>query len=257
MKIKLSSIVAEFLESADQSSHQFRRLYNIGVRGCREFNMDILGGLKTVVLDVNANKTVSLPEDFITFSKMGVINEQGEIVTFTRNEDMSTYHAMYTEIADRNATAPTLNTGGGLTSPGSQFPTLYYNYWANGVMYNLFGLDSGTATINSFKIVESDGVILLDPNGTQTQVVLEYLSDGYAEDLDDYEIDIRAEEAFICYLRWKNATDLVKKYSQSQIREYKSEYYRERKLAKMRINPVVISEMVKAKQASVKLTAKN
>lgn len=252
MKIKLSSVVAEFLESADQSSHQFRRLYNIGVRGCREFNMDILGALKTVVLDVNANKTVSLPEDFITYSKMGVMNSQGEIVTFTRNEDMSSYHAMYTEIAERNSTAPTMVSGS-----GTRFPALYYNYWTNGYSYNLFGLDSGTATIDSFKIDENAGVILLAPNSIHTQVVLEYLSDGYDEDLDDYEIDIRAEEAFICYLRWKNATDLVKKYGQGQIREYKSEYYRERKLAKMRINPVVISEMVKAKQASVKLTAKN
>jgi hypothetical protein len=254
MKITLSSIVAEFLESADQSSHQFRRLYNIGVRGCREFNMDILGGLKTELLDVNANKSVSIPDDYITYSKIGIINDKGEVVTFTRNEQMSNYHAMLIDVENRYEGVPTLNTGTP-TTPAT-FPYVYYNYWMNGGMYNLFGLNSGTSVIDTFKIDEDAGVILLSPESTYTEVLLEYLSDGYDADADDYEIDYRAEEAFICYLRWKNATDLVKKFSQAQIRDYKSEYYRERKLAKMRINPVVISEMISIRRANFKLTAK-
>lgn len=251
----LRQIIAQFLDSADQSSHQFRRLYNIGVRGCREFNLDITGQFKTVLLPVNPNKTVTLPQDYLTYSKMGIVNERGEIITFTKNEQLSQYHAIYTQQVERNEGVPELTTIGNYVAP-LPYPYLYSNYWNGGTSYNLFGLNSGTANITEFDIDEGAGVILLNQHTRYEEMLLEYLSDGYDELADDYEIDVRAEEAFICYLRWKQATDLIKKFSASQIREYKNEYYRERKLAKMRINKALVSEFTKTKRSLTGLTAR-
>lgn len=250
MKIKLRTIIANFLSSKDSSSHEFVRLYNIGVRGCREFNMDIQGRFKTVILDVNANKTVTLPDDYLNFSKAGVFNGAGEVATFKRNPDLSGYNAMYTAQA-RYSGAPTVNTGDNTT-----YPYAYFNYWNNGVGYTLFGLPSGTATIGEFNIDEEAGVILLDPNNAYSQIVFEYLSTGYDEEAEDYEIDAKAEEAFICYLRWQNAIDLNKKFSQNHVDGLRREYYRQKGLAKRRLNPVIISEMQAAYRRSVKLVAK-
>ena len=251
----LRQIIAQFLDSADQSSHQFRRLYNIGVSGCREFNLDITGQFKTVLLPVNPNKTVTLPQDYLTYSKMGIVNERGEIITFTKNEQLSQYHAIYTQQVERNEGVPELTTIGNYVAP-LPYPYLYSNYWNGGTSYNLFGLNSGTANITEFDIDEGAGVILLNQHTRYEEMLLEYLSDGYDELADDYEIDVRAEEAFICYLRWKQATDLIKKFSASQIREYKNEYYRERKLAKMRINKALVSEFTHKKRSLTTLTAK-
>ena len=251
----LRQIIAQFLDSADQSSHQFRRLYNIGVRGCREFNLDITGQFKTVLLPVNPNKTVTLPQDYLTYSKMGIVNERGEIITFTKNEQLSQYHAIYTQQVERNEGVPELTTIGNYVAP-LPYPYLYSNYWNGGTSYNLFGLNSGTANITEFDIDEGAGVILLNQHTRYEEMLLEYLSDGYDELADDYEIDVRAEEAFICYLRWKQATDLIKKFSASQVREYKNEYYRERKLAKMRINKALVSEFTHKKRSLTKLVAK-
>jgi len=251
----LRQIIAQFLDSADQSSHQFRRLYNIGVRGCREFNLDITGQFKTVLLPVNPNKTVTLPQDYLTYSKMGIVNERGEIITFTKNEQLSQYHAIYTQQVERNEGVPELTTIGNYVAP-LPYPYLYSNYWNGGTSYNLFGLNSGTANITEFDIDEGAGVILLNQHTRYEEMLLEYLSDGYDELADDYEIDVRAEEAFICYLRWKQATDLIKKFSASQVREYKNEYYRERKLAKMRINKALVSEFTHKKRSLTTLTAK-
>ena len=251
----LRQIIAQFLDSADQSSHQFRRLYNIGVRGCGEFNLDITGQFKTVLLPVNPNKTVTLPQDYLTYSKMGIVNERGEIITFAKNEQLSQYHAIYTQQVERNEGVPELTTIGNYVAP-LPYPYLYSNYWNGGTSYNLFGLNSGTANITEFDIDEGAGVILLNQHTRYEEMLLEYLSDGYDELADDYEIDVRAEEAFICYLRWKQATDLIKKFSASQIREYKNEYYRERKLAKMRINKALVSEFTHKKRSLTTLTAK-
>lgn len=251
----LRQIIAQFLDSADQSSHQFRRLYNIGVRGCREFNLDITGQFKTVLLPVNPNKTVTLPQDYLTYSKMGIVNERGEIITFTKNEQLSQYHAIYTQQVERNEGVPELTTIGNYVAP-LPYPYLYSNYWNGGTSYNLFGLNSGTANITEFDIDEGAGVILLNQHTRYEEMLLEYLSDGYDGLADDYEIDVRAEEAFICYLRWKQATDLIKKFSASQVREYKNEYYRERKLAKMRINKAFVSEFTHKKRSLTKLVPK-
>lgn len=251
--IGLRKIVAQFLDSADQSSHQFRRLYNIGVRGAREFNLDITGQFKTVLLPVNPNKTVTLPQDYLNYSKMGIINERGEVITFTKNEQLSQYHAIYTQQVERNEGVPELTTIGQYVAP-LPYPYLYSNYWYGGSSYNLFGLNSGTANVAEFQIDEGAGVILLNQTMNYPEILLEYLSDGYDELADDYEIDMRAEEAFICYLRWKNAQDLIKKFSAGQVREYKNEYYRERKLAKMRINKALVSELTKVKRATTGLT---
>lgn len=255
MNIPLKKIVAEFLDSADQSSHQFRRLYNIGVRGMREFNLDVTGSLKTVVLDINANKTCELPCDYISYSKIGVLNDKGEVLCFKRNDQLSNFNMTNFNMSNRSEGAPNVTSIGNWVNPTS-FPFFFYNYWMGGTSYNLFGLNSGTADLGNYKVDENAGIILLDSRISFSNIVLEYLSDGQDEDCDDYMVNAKAEEAFICYLRWKNATDLYKKFSPSAVRELKREYYRERKLAKMRINKVVISELNDIRRSLTKLVAR-
>lgn len=255
MKVQLRKVVAQFLDSADESSHAFRRLYNIGVRGCEQFNLDLTGNIKTVVIDVEANKTAYLPEDYISYSKIGVLNERGEVVTFKRNQDLSMWNDIYTQLDERQTGVPISNTLGFLDDQ-SAYPYLYYNYFYQGSSFNLFGLDSGTAKIGEYKLDEVNGLILLSPNSEHSQVVLEYLSDGYDSDADDYEIDVRAQEAFICWLRWNNAKDLRKKFSQSDVRGYKIEYFNELRKAAMRINPFILNEAENAARVGTKLVPK-
>ncbi len=257
MKIGLKEIVGQFLNSSDRSSHEFLRLWNMGVWGLRtEFNLDILGVTKTVLLDVNANKTVSLPADYMSFSKIGVINDIGEIVTFKRNEQLSNYHASIITSTDRLEGLPELNTiDTSLLNPLA-YPYMYQNYWWGGSSYTLFGLSSGTATIGQYHIDEDAGVILLDPENTYTQLLLEYVSDGYDECCNDHEIDAKASEAMLSYLRWKNAIDKRKQFSTNDVRQLKVEYYREKRIAKNRINPVVIAALQDRRRSLTKLVAR-
>lgn len=256
MKILLRQLVAQFLDSSDDSSHAFRRLYNIGVRGCRAFNLDLTGNIKTVVLEVNPNNTVNLPIDYINYSKIGVLNKRGEVVTYKRNSQLSTWNDTYTQQNDRQVGAPVLNT---LTPYFDQntYPNVYYNYYlTNGTSYNLLGADSGTPKVGEYKIDEGNGLILLQPHNQYDQLVLEYLSDGYDSQADDYEIDSRAEEAFMCYLRWKNAQDLRKKFSQNDVRIFKLEYFNEARKAAMRLNPFILNELSDAARVGTKLVPK-
>jgi hypothetical protein len=240
-KIGLKTLVAELLDAKDSSSQEFRRLYNIGVRGLREFNTDVVGTFVTALLPVNANKTVTLPPDYINYSKMGVINERGEIVTLRLNQQLSTYNDGHSTKQGRFENVPTLNT---VTSPGVPYgyPFIYFNFFVSNQSYNLFGIGGGGQDIGEYKVDEHCGVIVLGPYFQWDKVLFEYLSDGMDCENDDYMVDSRAAEAMVSYMRWKSALDAPKKYGQGMIREYKSDYLSERKKAKMRINSIKVSE---------------
>lgn len=257
--MKLREIVAQLIDSQDNSVHAFRRLYNLGVWGMRtEFNLDVTGQIKSVLLDVNPNKTVQLPCDYVSYTKIGVINQHNEVVCFKRNDKLTNYHQEYFNSNNRTQGVPTLpNFGfqGGLNGYG-YFPYLYLNYWYGNTSYNLFGLGSGTADVGQYKVDEQARIILFSPHLHWTQILLEYLSDGCDEDNDDYEVDIRAAEAVKSYLRWQDVIDRPKKASPATVRMLKDAYFNEKRKSRMRLNPVVLNEMQNIERRSWKLVAK-
>lgn len=250
-KIGLKTIVAELIDSKDSSSHEFRRLYNIGVRGIREFNSDVVGSFTTALLDVNANKTVTLPADYISYSKIGVINEKGEIVTLRLNQQLSTYNDAHVTKQARFDGVPKLQTM--TTSVPYNYPYVYYNLFVANQSYNLFGIAGGGQNIGEYKVDEECGVIVLGRFFQYNKVLLEYLSDGMDCESDDYMVDSRASEAMLAYMRWKSSLDQPKKFGQGMIREYKSEYKSERLKAKMRINKIIVSDFDDMHRITTKL----
>lgn len=255
MNTTLKKVIGQFLNSADQSSHQFLRLYNMGKFGLEtEFNLDITGTFKTLILDVNGNKTVNLPCDYITYKKIGFLNGKGEVVTLKRNNQLSTLN---TNVYNRTKGATEVK---GQLLPDGLFPYddfFYNNYFYNGVSYRLFGADSGTANRGEYKVDDKNKLIFLNPDFTDTQVVVEYLSDGYDEGCCDYDIDIRAARAMLAFIRWQDAIDQRKKFSQSHVNGLMKDFYREKRLTAMRLNPFVLNEMQDAIRQSVKMVSKS
>lgn len=253
MKITVKRIIGEFLSSTDESQHRFLRLWNIAKLGMEtEFNLDITGTIKTVLLDVNANKTVDLPCDYIQYTKIGEINGSGEVVTYKRNDQMSTLMHLGN---NRLLNAPAI----GSRSDYGLYPTdsSYYNYSNGGVSYKLYGANSGTPTRGEYKVDNENRVIYLGMGSYNDKIVLEYLSDGYDEGCDDFDVDVRATQALLAYLRWKNALDMPKKFGLGQVQEYKKDFYREKRLCKMRLNPFILNEMQSAIRISQKMVAKS
>jgi len=254
MKKTLTQIVGQFLNSSDKSTHEFRRLYNIAVAGLKdEFNLSLTGTLKTVVLEVNANKTVAMPDDYIQYSKIGILNGQGEIITFKRNDQLSALNAEYTTANVRNGDA---SLASGDVSLYNSYSNYYWNFFDGGTSFKLYGAGSGTASMGEYKILESQRLILLDARTSYSHLVLEYLSDGFDSENEDYEVDIRASQAMVAYIRWQNAIDLYKKFSQSQVTGFKREYYREKRLAATKLNPFILNEANHASRVSVHLAPK-
>lgn len=241
MNITLTEIVAQFLNSADQSTHQFRRLYNIAKFGLKtEFNLDITGVLKTEVAEVSANKTVRLPDDCISYSKIGVKNGGG------------------VSLLKRNDHLPMVIGAGGTGEDsivGQHQSDCFFNYTSSG--YQLFGVAGGTPTYGEYTVNTSERLIYLNPDFTYSELVIEYLSDGSDCDCEEPEVPVQAGSAMLAYIRWQDAIDARKKFSASTVRQFKVDFYREKRMAKVRLNKARMAEFLAVHREGIKLVSKS
>lgn len=232
--LTLKSIVNQYIDRSGQLSANFRRLYSIGVAGAEDLGMDIFGVPKTCKLTVNANKTVDLPDDYIQWSKVGVLNGYGEVATLKYNNDLSSFG-----IGDYGRL--TENTDGSMIDYGKIWQTYYLNYMNGGTGYRLLGIPSGKTDIGTFKVNQERGVILLDNNFEYGYIILEYLASQCNE--QDYFVPIQCREALIAFIAWKDVEFMGsnRKFTTYDIRNRERNYYAQRRIARARMQPLRIS----------------
>lgn len=254
-KIPLKQVIAELLDAADQSEHTFRKVYRIGVRACRKFNMDVYGSFKTVLLPVNSDHTVTYPDDYMDYSMIGVVNECGEMVPLKHNQDVVPFKQQYVSALGQTVQVPTV--AGIFSGDLTNLNNYWLNFGFNGYGYiHLYGLAGGTATLGTFTVDDNSRCFLLNEDYPYSTILLEYLTDGYDCDSDDYMVDDRAVEALQAWVRWMRAMDDRKKYSLNDISYYQQQYLNQFRDAKARINRAVVSELQNVFRNHIKLVAK-
>ena len=232
--IPLSDIVNSYLNEAELSpDDNFVRFYKVALEGFKnELMSDFAAPVKTVNLTVLANKTALLPLDYINYSRIGVVNENGEIATLSENEILTFNRAINADRLDQPEDYRTILNG------------TQYLYWATasplGVQYqSLFGIGSQT-NIGEFRIDKYGGQIIFDFNFNYDRVVLEYLAVA-GMDENNYYCDEQLQAAIKAYIYWATMRN-KKNYSLADKAEAKRNFYRERKNAVMRMNPIDLTQ---------------
>ena len=92
-KIKLSQIISDFLLTLDSddyvSSVSDIALRNLALRGIREFGFDISKKVKSIKRSIASNNTVTLPEDYVDLTKLGVVGSGGLIYILGENKNIN------------------------------------------------------------------------------------------------------------------------------------------------------------------------
>lgn len=254
-KVSIRQLVSEYLNSRDEGSDRFRRLYRIAtLAGVRKFNSDITGSFRTVLIEISPNGTVPFPEDYLNYSMVGIINSCGEGVPLVHNEDIVNVKRAFLAATDSVTGVPTIpSVGQQLNSPG--YPLFWLNYQWGDAYYHLYGAAGGQPNYGEFQIDEDARCFLIAPGFQYSSILVEYLTNGYDCGCSQYMIHTFAADAFTAWLRWQDNCD-KKGVSQGTIRELRLEFAREKKLAKLRLNPVRIAEMQKVFRYHTKLTAR-
>lgn len=245
--INLKECINQYLDEAELGIQKFYKCWNLAVRCTEQLGLDFFYQVQSVKLPINANYTVTLPANYINYTKIGVLNGKGEIIPLNFNNKLTTY-ADLSPTRLQQTQDNTFFTGINFNNP------IWYNYWLNGTFENLYGLPSGAPFVGSFKIDNQNGIILLDETFMYPYVMLEYIASP--KQGEDIYIPIQFREAVISYLAWKNAKIGGGRYAWRIEGNLKHEYFNERRLACTRYKPFYIQEAYQADQEQNRLTVK-
>jgi len=247
--VSLDEPITDYMVEAELSNHKYFKLWHIAFRALTELGLDAFYNVISIKIPVNANLTATLPADYLQYSKVGVLNQQGEIITMGVNNkltvafDLSPNRLSQTQ----DATIPTQIQEQGIW---------WYNFW-NGYAYTpVYGLPSGSPFIGSFKIDNANGAIVLSPGFSYPYIMLEYTASPKSG--CEYYLPIQFKEAVIAYLRWKDIISIpVKTHVQnSNVQMRRHEYYNERDLAIRRYDPVNLPDLYQWDLENQRITVK-
>jgi hypothetical protein len=193
-------------------------------RGLQEFSYDTLKSIKSAELTIPASLTLALPQDYVNYVKCSWVDQAGVLhpIYPTNNLTTSPY---YTQIQD-SAGVPTQdnfgsdiegtsitqerwhsnNSGDLLNNNLTGINDFSLNLNQNGEFINfqnfgqLYGLDPQYANVNGyFNLNEREGKMSFSSQLVGRLIILEYVSDGLAYDLDT-RIPKMAEEALYAHI---------------------------------------------------------
>lgn len=247
--IPIDDCINAYLDESEQSNHKYFKIWQLCFRCLSELGLDFFYTTKSVKLPINANLTVTLPADYLNYSKVGVLNQQGEIIPMGVNNNLTTAFDLSPtriEQTQDNTIATQLNQQG----------VWWYNYWDGQGYSNLYGYPSGSPFIGSFKIDNANGVIILSANFSYEYVMLEYTASP--QQGGEYYVPVQFREAVIAYLAWKDIKSIPSKthVQNSSVEARRRDYYNERKLAIARYDPIRLAELYDWQLKAQRLTVK-
>ena len=193
--IPLRTVVAYFMDEKNLSDGDQDKYWILGMRALTELNYDIAAQPKTVRLPLLGNKTVPFPADLLSWTKIGLLNSHGEVVTLKINNGLTNFR-------DNNPNrleqlTPNINNSVGSLA----YAPFYLNYYYNDGYYNLFGVGGGLIQYGEVSVDSANRVILMPSDFKYENIILEYISSPERD--TDFLVPLALQEAIICFMAWK------------------------------------------------------
>jgi hypothetical protein len=248
--ITLDSVITDYFNESEQSNHKYFKCFHLGFRGMDMLGLDFFYTIRSIKIPVASNKTALLPPDYLNYTKVGVLNGIGEIIPLKYNSKLTTYADLLPDRIGEKTQDNTLFEIFATTSP------IWFNYWNGSDFVNLYGLPSGSPYIGNFKIDDANGVILLDENFGYEYIMLEYVATP--TNGQDYFLPVQFREALIAWLWWKdgNAKSVRSHMELGARRDWRHEFYNERRLANARYRPLYLEQAYELNLEMTRMTVK-
>tara|TARA_R100001443_G_scaffold44432_2_gene57353 strand:- start:2094 stop:2924 length:831 start_codon:yes stop_codon:yes gene_type:complete len=270
--VPLSQVVDDFiitLESDDYASTASDNTVRThALRGIREMGFDFLKVIRSLKLSVDTtNNTVALPDDYVDWSKVGVVGSDGLVYVLGENKNLN-----YSQIYSTDAAGNTSDTDGdglldrtdsksatdsGTPSVGSDISEgtdsyMFRNYVYDNNQGRLYGAGGGHY-YGQFRVNLDQNRIELKGNNSMSQIVIEYVADeGRAT---NPRVHVYAEEALRSYMYYR----IIERKSSVPAGEKaraRAEYYNERRKANARMKSVTKEEILKTIRKNFKQAPK-
>ena len=241
-------------------------------RGLQEFSYDTLKSVKSQELQVPNSLSVIIPQDYVNYTKISWIDERGVLhpIYPTNNLNQSPYQTLAQDefgnpIQDSNfentETTSPMNTAWNSNNPrnisgafknelaenADVLDRLYYD----GALGQRYGLEPQTSQKNGwFKINERNGTFGFTSNLKNKSILLEYISDGNAYDLDA-RIPKLAEEALYAHIIYAilSVSVGIQEYI---VRRFKQERSAKLRNAKIRLSNIKLDQIIQVMRGKSK-----
>jgi len=183
------------IEFGENSPHKQARYLQYGISGLREFWLDVNGVAKMVLLSVNANGTVDLPEDFIAIIKIAVCGADGNLHHLGVNNNMCPIS--HDDCGEEKKTVGTTGGDWGCVNTDN-------DHFRNGEnVGRYFGIGGGNNINGYYKIDKKNHIIILQ-HFAGDSVYLEYLGDMERNSDGMFEVHPYLYEAIKAFIFWKS-----------------------------------------------------
>lgn len=265
--VTIDDVVNEFVLLKDEDGYigsaEESTIRNFALRGVREMGFDIMKRIKSLKLTPNQTLgTVDLPDDFVDWTKIGIIGSDGLIYVFGENKNISS--TMKYKVDSNNnpidsdgdgvndrVDAKTLSDGDSIFKGYQSY--IYRNYIYESTEGGIYGIGGGRYS-GEFKINYEQNRIEISINDTVTEVAIEYIADEARS--SNPSVHIYAENALHNYIYYK----LIERKANVPMVEKqraRQEYYNERRLANSRMKSFTKEEAMKTINKNFKSTVKN
>ena len=243
-------------------------------RGLQEFSYDTLKSIKSAELTIPAGLTLVLPQDYVNYVKMSWIDGLGvkHPIYPTNNLTTSPYYTQTQDSAgiptqdnfgnDTEGTSITqerwheandrlVNGNFNINNFNAQDANVLNRGFYSGALGQRYGLDPQLSQANGwFNLNEREGKISFSSNLVDKLIVLEYISDGNAYDLDA-RIPKLAEEALYAHIIHAilSVSSGIQEYV---VRRFKQERSSKLRNAKIRLSNIKLDQIVQVMRGKSK-----
>jgi hypothetical protein len=269
--IPLEEIVNDYILSIDTDDNagnvSDNTVRSYALRGIREMGFDMLKRIRSVKISVNqSNLTAELPDDYVDWTKVGVVGDDGLVYVLGENKNIN-YSQAYAKDSfgnlidsDNDGVYDRVDSKGG-TDSGSPASALidnpydsymFQNYFASGAPAALYGIGGGQ-TYGQFRVNLDQNRLELSGNGDIAEIVIEYVADEARS--KNPSVHAYAEEALRAYIYYK----IVERKSSVPANEKaraRGEYYNEYRKANARMKSFKKSEALRTIRKNFKQSPK-
>ena len=244
-------------------------------RGLQEFSYDTLKSIKSQELQVPANLSLVIPQDYVNIVRLSFIDELGvkRIIYPANNLTTAPYAALTQDsvgmpIQDANSnnvevpptTIERWNQADTRKITGNYSWNAAYNTdaWLQGypmlwqqAVGERYGLNPSTTQVNGWYLIdERQGTFNFSSNLVGKLIVLEYISDGLATDLET-KVPKLAEDAMYAHI---NHSILASKINQPEyiVQRFKRERSAKLRNAKIRLSNIKLDQIVQVMRGKSK-----
>lgn len=200
----LKTIVAHFLSQYDKSFADEDQCWLLATRAMMDMHFQVTAEPETFRIPLNGNKTANFPTGCLSWTKIGILNDSGEVSTLKINNALTKWR-------DSNPNRLSKLTGDINDSVGSLVAApFYFNYYYNGNYCNLFGVDTGLIQYGSCVVDEANELVVLAPDFRYDSIIFEGIMSP--EKTDDYRVLTVLTEPIIAFIEAKKKLNTMDNY---------------------------------------------